>query len=505
MPSRVPFYAGLATLVLAGAVLAWLRHAELGVPWLPGEDRPVWLVEARVDFRADGEPVLVSLDLPRNPPGFEVVSEQAASPGFGFSMVEEEGDRRGEWSVREASGLTTLYYKAQVVRQSGGDDSGEAPPPQQDIEPVFWEEPQATAASELLADARRHSSTPESLARELIKRLSADRPDQNTRLLLDTRAKARILKQLLNQAEIPARLATGLRLEDARRRQQLQTFVELYNGEQWRFFDPESGEQGVPDNLLLWQRGTKSLLDVMGGQDSRVSFSILRQTVPSLGLASSSEPLGDLGLFGLYQLPIEEQGMFRILLLLPLGALVVAFMRIMVGVPTSGTFMPVLIAVAFLQTSLLPGVLTFVTIVALGLLLRGYLSLLNLLLVARISALIILVIFLTSVISVVGYGLGLNPGNTITFFPIVILAWTIERLSILWEEESAQEVLKQGGGSLVVAVLAYLLMQDPVAGHLSFNFPELHLIVLAAILFMGQYTGYRLTELHRFRAMSEPD
>jgi hypothetical protein len=192
---------------------------------------------------------------------------------------------------------------------------------------------------------------------------------------------------------------------------------------------------------------------------------------------------------------------FRTLLLLPLGALVVAFVRIIVGVKTSGTFMPILIALAIVQTTLVPGLIAFVSIVSIGLIVRGYLSSLNLLLVSRISTLILLVIFLTAAISIVGYQVGFNTGMTVTFFPMVILAWTIERMSILWEEEGGHEVLMQGGGSLLVAVITYLIMKSEVAAHLTFNFPELHLIILGIILLMGQYTGYKLSELRRFHPM----
>jgi hypothetical protein len=101
----------------------------------------------------------------------------------------------------------------------------------------------------------------------------------------------------------------------------------------------------------------------------------------------------------------------------------------------------------------------------------------------------------------VGYQMGLNTGMTITFLPMIIIAWTIERMSILWEEEGPKEVLVQGGGSLLVAVLAYALMQLSLVGHLTFNFPELNLVALALIMLMGQYTGYKLSELRRFRAM----
>jgi hypothetical protein len=39
--------------------------------------------------------------------------------------------------------------------------------------------------------------------------------------------------------------------------------------------------------------------------------------------------------------------------------------------------------------------------------------------------------------------------------------------------------------------------------HLLFIFPELLLVVLAATLLFGRYSGYRLTELWRFRALAK--
>ena len=245
------------------------------------------------------------------------------------------------------------------------------------------------------------------------------------------------------------------------------------------------------------------MLDVIGGAKSRVQFSMIRQTIPATQLARASNGEGLFSRLGVQRLPIEEQSMFKLLLLLPLGAAVVVFMRVIIGLQTSGTFMPVLIALAFLQTSLVAGLVSFVLIVAAGLALRSYLSRLNLLLVARIATLIVLVVFLISALSIVGYQLGFSTGMTITFFPMIIIAWTIERMSILWEEDGSSEVMKQGGGSLLVAVLAYLLMQNPLLVHLSFNFPELNLVLLATILAMGQYTGYKLSELWRFRAMDD--
>lgn len=497
--SRLPFYFAIFLLMAAGIALAIFRHIELGIPWLAGEQRPVWMVEARIDFQAQDEPVMVNLNIPDAPPGFRLLSEQAASPGYGFSIIEESGNRRGEWTIRNATGQQTLYFKAQLVPDEGARPDSPKRPPRP--EAIFWEEPQATAVREILQQAAARSSSPESFTRELIKLMQSADPDQNTTLLMSGRNDIELLTRMLNHANIPARVADGLKLEDARRRQALKPFLQIYNGEEWLTFNPTTGEQGLPEDVVLWRQDATSLLDLAGGTNSQISFSMLRQTVPALQLSRMESNTKGLGLFSLYQLPIEEQSMFRMLLLLPLGAFVVAFMRIVIGVKTSGTFMPVLIAVAFVQTSLVPGLIAFVSVVALGLLMRGYLSSLNLLLVSRISALIILVIFITTGISIVGYQMGFSAGMTVTFFPMVILAWTIERMSILWEEEGAHEVFIQGTGSLFVAICAYLAMSAPLAKHITFNFPELHLTLLGIILLLGQYTGYKLTELRRFYPM----
>lgn len=503
MSEKRTFHAVLILLALCGVLIAFLRHLEMGIPFLPGKEQVVWLVEARVDFAAESEPITATLSLPEHfSPGFNLVEEQAASPGYGFSVINTDHGRRAEWTKRQAEGDQSLYYTAQFVSTKVEQTKLSEPP--REMQPTHWDDAQELAAEEVLRRARETSSSPQSFTRELIKLLNNSDADQNTALLRpEDGDRSLLLMSLLAREEIAARLVMGLFLEDARRRQYLTPMVEVHNGERWLLFNPETGDVGVPPDLLLWHRGGVSILDVSGARGSSVSFSMIRQTVPAAQLAQASESDSLFSTFGVHRLPIEEQSMFKLLLLLPLGAAVVVFMRILIGIKTAGTFMPVLIAVAFLQTSLIPGLISFVSIVAIGLSLRSYLSRLNLLMVARIATLIVLVIFLISVLSIIGYQMGFSTGMTITFFPMVIIAWTIERMSVLWEEEGPRQVFMQGGGSLLVAVIAFLLMQWSLVKHLSFNFPELNLILLALILAMGQYTGFKLTELRRFRAMDQ--
>lgn len=504
MNQKRTFHTILILLALSGIVTAVFRHLSTGTPFLPGQEESVWLVEARVDFDAMGGPVSASLSLPDvNLPGFELFEEQAASPGYGFDILTERGNRRAEWTKRDAQGEQSLYYSAKLVESDGDGSSDFDETTQSEELQVYWEEAQELAAKQLIDLAHEKSSSAESFTREVIKSLNSA-SSQNTALLRSgTENRADLLVQLLSRANIKTRSVMGLYLEDARRRQNLTPMVEVYTGDEWLLVNPQTGEVGVPRNLLLWHRGGISILDVAGGVNSRVHFSMIRQTVPATQLAGVTRNDSLFARIGVQRLPIEEQSMFKLLLLLPLGAAVVVFMRVIIGLKTSGTFMPVLIAVAFLQTSLVAGLISFVLIVAAGLALRGYLTKLNLLLVSRIATLIVLVVFLISAFSIIGYQLGYKTGMTITFFPMIIIAWTIERMSILWEEDGPHEVLIQGGGSLLVAVIAYLLMQTPIFMHLTFNFPELNLVLLASILAMGQYTGYKLTELRRFRSMDD--
>ena len=107
-----------------------------------------------------------------------------------------------------------------------------------------------------------------------------------------------------------------------------------------------------------------------------------------------------------------------------------------------------------------------------------------------------------AVISILSYKLGLHRGLSIALFPMVILTMTIEHMTIVWEERGAKQALQQAAGSLLVAVLAYPLLSLEFVQHFLFIYTELLLVVLAITLLLGRYTGYRLTELWRFKVLA---
>ncbi|WP_027856055.1 inactive transglutaminase family protein [Marinobacterium jannaschii] len=501
MQQKVPFYILLLLLVGIGLGSAIHRHIDLEVPWTPGETREVWSVEARLEFTARDKPVIALLAIPETQPGFTLLEQGTASPGYGLSYLTEEDVPAVRWSTQKATGKQVLYYRAQFLLDTRTDKVWPGPP---EIEPApILPELENVAAGRLLDEVRADSANQITLVAQILNTIKAN--DQKVSLLKQGRDDVELAIMLTQLAGVAARPVTAVNLRHNRRNQDGIPYLMVYEEDQVAFFNLQTGKEGKPARLLLWEMNGQPLIDLEGGRNTRISFSMARVIVPvQQAIEEKYRDLSPIRI-SLHSLPQEEQQLFRGLLLIPVGVMVVMIVRVLVGLRTSGTFMPVLIALALMQTALGAGLAGFVVVIFAGLVVRSYLSRLNLLLVARISAVIIVVILLTATFSVIAYNLRLVEGLNIMFFPMIIIAWTIERLSLLWEEEGAKEVLQQGGGSLMVALLAYVVMSNIYVQHLTFNFPGLQLVLLAFVLMLGSYTGYRLIELVRFSPLADKE
>ena len=190
-------------------------------------------------------------------------------------------------------------------------------------------------------------------------------------------------------------------------------------------------------------------------------------------------------------------------MMIPIGVLLILFLRNIIGIETLGTFTPVLIGLAFRETQVLWGIILFSFISALGLSLRSYLEHLHLQLLSRLSVVLTFVVIVMAMIAVLGHQLGLDKGLSIALFPMVILTMSIERLSIVWEERGGLHSMKVGIGTLIAATLAHLMMTYEPWVYFIFTFPGTLLIFMSIMLALGHYRGYRLMELFRFKAMIE--
>lgn len=503
--NQLRVYILAAILTAVGLGLCAYKSLSLGLPLTPTKETEIWIVEARIAFEASGQAVKAAVTLPSDTPGFEILDEDFVSRDFGLALESDKDTRRALWSIRRARGEQVLYYRM-TLKPTDRPKVHEGRQPPYPVKPDY-PEPENSAIESLLSDVRSHSADISSFTRQLILRLSKDASNPAIDLLRDQAPTdlswTRQLVEILAGARIPARVVMGVRLGESVQGGHLVPWLEVHNEESWLPFNPRTGDPGFPPNFLVWHFGdSPHPVSIEGAKltDFQVSTRSGQQDLLSVARKASGDGASPIAAISLLGLPVHVQNVYAILLMVPLGAFFVAFLRNVIGIRTFGTFMPVLIALAFRETQLLSGILLFTGIVALGLALRFALEKLKLLLVPRLSAVLIIVILLMLGFSLAGYRLGFEQGLSVALFPMVILAMTIERMSIVWEEHGGRDAMLQGLGSLLVAALSYLVMSEDHLQHLVFIFPELLLVVLALTLLLGRYTGYRLTELWRFRS-----
>lgn len=486
------------------------KSVVLDVPLTPGETVKAWTVETRVSFDTPRrQAVKVGIALPHQPRGYRIVDETFVSNGYGVTTHVEDNNRISTWAIRRASGKQSLYYQAQVISDSNAfvvEDS-EIPkfpsPPQ--VEPLVHDIIKAT-----LSEVRAKSADIQTFTSEVIKLVAAAKPGEGLRLLIgeepDSERMALVASQLLTDARIPSRLIYGLVLDKPARNLPISVLLQTHNGKHWLTFDPISGQQGMPTNYLVWSRNIHPLGEVKGGKHVNVEFSSAENVLQAVDVAQNRVASDGANIldFSLLSLPIQAQSLYRVLLTVPVGAFLIVLLRNVGGIKTFGTFAPVLIALAFRETQLITGLLLFSAVILMGLAVRFYFEKLKLLMVPRLAAVLIVVLIIMSALSVMSFRLGLEFGLTLSLFPMVVMAMMIERMSIVWEEFGPGEAFQQAGGSLFGAILGYLVMNNPYVEHLVFVFPELLLVMLALVLLMGRYTGYRITELYRFRDLAKP-
>jgi hypothetical protein len=514
MTSKLQIYIIAFFLIILSIGLITYKVNYLDFPLFDGTKKSVWSIEAKITFKSiENKSAFISLALPKKQKGMYFYNENASSLNFGYTKVNENSYSRGDWSKRSLKkGKYSIYYSIDVIKDENyevvADNSVIKSKAVVDDDKIEETSSILQATNAIMEEVYKDSSDDLTMTSQLISKFNDDSQVINMirqKYITNDRELLDLIILLLKSKNVKTRIIGALELIDGKNNASLKPMFEVFHKNAWYLFDIKEGRVNKSDKLFFWQRGDVSLLDTEGVTHSKVRFSITEHIIPAqkASILKNKNQKNSILNYSLFVLPNESQNTFKFLLLIPLGAFVVVLLRIFIGLKTSGTFMPILLAMAFMQTTLLPGIAMFLIVVFIGLTIRSYLSHLNLLLVARISAVLTIVVMIVAVFSVLSYKLGIKQSLTITFFPMIILAWTIERMSILWEEDGAKEVFKQGGGSLLVSIIAYFVMTNSNIEFLVFNFPEFLVTILGFIILSGRYSGYRLSELYRFASLAK--
>lgn len=310
--------------------------------------------------------------------------------------------------------------------------------------------------------------------------------------------KSRLFVALARATGIPARLVGGLVLQAGSKRTSHQ-WVEAYIAGHWVPFDPTNHHFAeLPGRYLALYRGDEALFRHTSEINFDYMFTTRERMVPSPEARSSFSAFNVWDLFARLRLPFS---LLQTVLMLPIGALVVVLFRNVIGVPTFGTFLPALIAASAGATGLLWGLTSLVIVTVCVVLARLGLQRLQLLHSPTLAILLTVVVMSMLGTSLVADYLDLEDLAKVAYFPIAVMAITSERLYLALVERGFKEGMVHFGGTLLVVLACYLVMNSMAMQVLVSGFPEVLLLVIAANIYLGRWVGVRLIELWRFRRL----
>jgi len=193
-----------------------------------------------------------------------------------------------------------------------------------------------------------------------------------------------------------------------------------------------------------------------------------------------------------------------LLLLLPGVAALIAAARHLVGIRGFGIFLPAALAVTFVATGPVVGIMLFLVIVFVSTLVRMFLRRTNIKLqyLPRMALLlhfvvlgILTVLFLAPVVRM--------PDITnVSIFPVLILVLLAEDFSKIQLGKSVKIAINLTTETLILALVSYVFLTTKAIQSFALLNPEIWIISILVIDYMlGKYVGLRFIEFWKFRRL----
>lgn len=189
-----------------------------------------------------------------------------------------------------------------------------------------------------------------------------------------------------------------------------------------------------------------------------------------------------------------------LIFMLPIIATFIAFLRQVVGIKAFGIYTPLIITFAFLATNgLRYGIVIFIAVIVIGMLMRFVLKPFRLLYLPRVAIMLSVVAVLILVMLVFGGNLRRTGLASVSIFPILIMITLVEKFVSVQIEKGNKTAMILALETLIISVVGYYIASWPTLIRLLIAHPWIIIITLPINIFLGKWTGLRLTEYFRFK------
>lgn len=189
-----------------------------------------------------------------------------------------------------------------------------------------------------------------------------------------------------------------------------------------------------------------------------------------------------------------------LILMLPIIATLIAFLRQVVGIKAFGIYTPLIITFAFLATNgLRYGIALFLVILFLGMLMRFMLKPFRLLYLPRVAIMLTVVALFILLFLVFGGAIQRTGLASVSIFPIVIMITLVEKFVSVQIEKGDKTALILAFETLVISILGFYIASWGFLRGTLLSYPWLILFTIPINIIIGKWTGLRVSEYIRFR------
>jgi hypothetical protein len=189
----------------------------------------------------------------------------------------------------------------------------------------------------------------------------------------------------------------------------------------------------------------------------------------------------------------------ELLLMLPIIATFIAFLRQIVGIKAFGIYTPSIVIFAFLATGIKYGIAIFISVIVVGMLTRYLLKKLRILYLPRVAITVTIVALVILAILVFGGSQQRTGLAAVSIFPLLIMITIVEKFVAAQIEKGNRTAMILALETLIISLLGYFLVKWPLLGKTIVTYPWIILLTIPINIFLGKWTGLRLSEYFRFR------
>lgn len=478
----------------------------------------VYAFNLSMTYQSDGSDINIRTYIPEENGRQRILSEQIINNGLDFLVVNDPSGKKANWSGYSSSQQVAFRYalSMQAIKYQLSPElvipesySGELSPYLRATDAVQVNHPEVLALWNLIKpkDNKNLLDVLTAIYQHTYRQIEGAPfkgvTDAVTALRLKTAScngKSRLFIALARLNNIPARLVGGVILNGVNKKTSHQ-WLEIYAQNQWIPFGPTNGNFAeLPANYLELYRGDQNLFRHTVDINFDYEFSSSQRLVaPAVYNHQEEELDNNIDITGLLLSMGLEPKTIGLFLLFPICTLLITFLRNLIGIKTFGIFLPMLIAAACVFIGYFKGVTGFAFILLTSFIAYHFLDKLKLLKVPRLAA----IITINTIIFVLGL-LFVGASNRLEFgvlslFPVIIISFIAEKIHRITEEKDWQELFKRIFGTLLSITGCYLLLASFMLQGLFSYFPESFLLVLAGQIYVGRWTGIRISEMFRFR------